>query len=88
VPSPSLRGLCRSWLSRPHQHGKADTNPAFTVLVTAAGNPDAVSGYCSALLSTAPAQPTPSEPGGADPIKSPRPSHPTGKPSHSQPAGH
>jgi hypothetical protein len=44
TPSPSLRGLCRSWLARPHEHGKADTNPAFTVLVTAAGGTESVNG--------------------------------------------
>lgn len=80
TPSPSLRGLCQSWLSRPHEHGKADTNPAFTVLVTAAGGSDAVQAYCTTLLSTAPGQPTPSD-SPTDPAESGTPSHSTGKPS-------
>ena len=88
TPSPSLRGLCQSWLSRPHEHGKADTNPAFTVLVTAAGGKDAVQGYCTTLLSAGPGQPTPSdsstdptESDSAEPTESATPSHPAGKPS-------
>lgn len=82
TPSPSLRGLCQSWLSRPHQHGQADTNPAFTVLVSTAGGQDAVTGYCTTLLSTAASQPTPSaSPTGSSPTGSGSPSHTKGKPS-------
>jgi hypothetical protein len=72
TPSPSLVGLCHSWLARPHTNGSADTNPAFTVLVTAAGGTASVNSYCTALLASS--TPTAStEPGNAD--------HPTGKPS-------
>lgn len=102
TPSPSLRGLCQSWLARPHEHGKADTNPAFTVLVTAAGGTDSVQAYCTDLLSAAPsdsetssASPSPStSPSHAQgrPSTVPSPSHPTGKPTAlptpSHPTGH
>lgn len=58
-PSPSLTGLCTSWLARPHVNGKADTSAAFSVLVAAAGGLDAVDGYCTALLaSSRPATPS------------------------------
>jgi hypothetical protein len=49
-PSPSLTGLCKSWLARPHVNGKADDSAAFSALVAAAGGVDAVNGYCTALL--------------------------------------
>jgi hypothetical protein len=90
TPSPSLRGLCQSWLSRPHEHGKADTNPAFTVLVTAAGGSDAVQAYCTSLLSVAPGQPTPSDTDSdsTSPTESATPSHPTGQPSTVPSASH
>jgi hypothetical protein len=99
TPSPSLRGLCRSWLARPHEHGKADTNPAFTVLVTAAGGTDSVQAYCTDLLATAPSgSETSSSPSASPshehgkPSTVPSPSHPTGKPTAlptpSHPAGH
>jgi hypothetical protein len=94
TPSPSLRGLCQSWLSRPHEHGKADTNPAFTVLVTTAGGTDSVQAYCTALLASAPSEsetsPSPSASASPDPSASdshgkpnpvPSASHPSGKPS-------
>jgi hypothetical protein len=87
TPSPSLRGLCRSWLARPHEHGKADTNPAFTVLVTAAGGTDSVQAYCTDLLATTASGPETSPSPSASPSHShgkpstvPSPSHPTGKP--------
>lgn len=75
TPSPSLVGLCQSWLSRPHEHGKADTNPAFTVLTTAAGSKDVttVDAFCTAMLATA--HPThPTHP--ATPTDSSHPTHP------------
>jgi len=85
-PSPSLRGLCQAWLARPHQHGKADTSPAFSFLVSTAGGTDAVEGYCTTLLSGAPSstpsasEPATSHPGGK-PSTVPSASHPGGKPS-------
>jgi hypothetical protein len=51
-PSPSLAGLCRSWLVRPHDSGKADDGSAFNALIAAAGSADAVDGYCAALLAS------------------------------------
>lgn len=50
TPSPSLVGLCRAWLARPADAGKADQSAAFTVLVTAAGGKDNVIGYCATVL--------------------------------------
>ncbi|HEU5269224.1 MAG TPA: hypothetical protein VFU36_04805 [Jatrophihabitans sp.] len=90
APAPSLRGLCQAWQSRPHEHGKADTSPAFSFLVSTAGGTDAVDGYCSTLLSSAPGEPS-STPTASHPDEStrpsgrpstvPSPSHPDGKPS-------
>jgi len=67
-PSPSLAGLCKSWLARPHDNGKADDSAAFGALITAAGGEDAVDGYCSALVasptsSAAPTSVTPTQTG-------------------------
>jgi hypothetical protein len=82
-PSPSLRGLCQAWLSRPHEHGKADTSPAFSYLVSTAGGIDSVDSYCTSLLAGPTASATPSdgtgEPG--EPSAEPSHSHPSGKPS-------
>lgn len=92
TPSPSLRGLCQSWMSRPHEHGKADTNPAFTVLVTTAGGTDSVDGYCTSLLASGHPTPssTPAAPSHAagKPSTVPSASHPTGKPSTVPSASH
>lgn len=94
TPSPSLRGLCQSWMSRPHEHGKADTNPAFTVLVAAAGDTDSVNGYCASLLASGHPTPsaTPSAPStshaAGKPSTVPSASHPTGKPSTVPSASH
>lgn len=96
TPSPSLRGLCQSWLARPHTHGKADTNPAFTVLVTAAGGTDSVDGYCTALLATAAGHPEDSTSPSATPSATPSDESsepgddsgaPSAVPSHSHPSG-
>jgi len=61
-PSPSLRGLCTAWLAHPKNDAKLSTNPAYSVLVTAAGGMDSVNGYCTTLLASAhpshPAHPT------------------------------
>lgn len=81
-PSPSLRGLCQAWLSRPHEHGKADTSPAFSYLVSTAGGVDSVDGYCTSLL----ASPAPSsgEDSSGPPTAIPSHSHPA--PSHTHPS--
>jgi hypothetical protein len=50
--SPSLAGLCKSWLARPHDNGKADDSAAFSALIAAAGGEDAVDGYCASLLAS------------------------------------
>lgn len=53
TPSPSLMGLCQAYTSGvADSKGKALDNPAFTVLITAAGNESAVPAYCTALLAT------------------------------------
>jgi hypothetical protein len=84
-PSPSLRGLCQAWLSRPHEHGKADTNPAFSYLVSTAGGVDSVDAYCTSLLASPSATPSDSsspstEPSHGRPSTIPSHTHPTGKP--------
>jgi hypothetical protein len=90
-PSPSLRGLCQAWLSRPHEHGKADTSPAFSYLVSTAGGTDSVDSYCTSLLASPSASPTESD--GTDdqsgkPSTVPSHSHPSGKPSTVPSASH
>ena len=86
-PSPSLRGLCQAWLSRPHEHGNADTNPAFSYLVSTAGGVDSVDAYCTSLLAGPSGSTSPSdtsEPTGPVPSHS----HPSGPAtSHSHPSG-
>ena len=53
TPSPDLTGLCHAWLAGAgSEHGKARTNPAFTVLVTTAGGVDAVDNFCVEMLGT------------------------------------
>jgi hypothetical protein len=84
TPSPSLVGLCHSWLARPHANGSADTNPAFTVLVKAAGGTDSVRSYCTALLASSPPSGAPRNSDNPTGKPSDVPSnsdHPTGKPS-------
>jgi hypothetical protein len=84
TPSPSLVGLCRAYgAGVATSHGKALDNPAFTVLVTAAGGKDAVTGYCAKVLAAAPGgRPTalPTQAQGHKPVYPPG-THPTGKPS-------
>lgn len=79
TPSPNLVGLCRAYdAGVATAKGKALDNPAFTVLITAAGGKDGVTAYCTTLLATAPGgKPTalPTQAQGHKPT-----SHPTGKP--------
>ena len=101
APSPSLVGLCHAWQAHPQNDLKLSTNPAYSVLVQAAGGTDAVNGYCVTLLASAhpthPARPTQAKnpTDGATPsVPVSTPAHPTGKPSgipshaHSRPSGH
>jgi hypothetical protein len=97
TPSPSLVGLCRAYgAGVASANGKALDNPAFTVLITAAGGKDGVSAFCTTLLATAPggkptARPTQAQghPPTAHPSHAPRP-HATGasKDQRSTPAPH
>lgn len=51
TPSPSLVGLCRAYKAGAGDNpGKALENPAFTVLITTAGDKEKVAAYCEALL--------------------------------------
>jgi hypothetical protein len=92
TPHPSLVGLCRAYgAGVATSHGKALDNPAFTVLITAAGGKDAVAAYCTGILADAPggkptALPTPTNT--HKPATHPthaarptRPAHPTNAPS-------
>ena len=73
TPSPSLVGLCTAFLAGAGEdHGKALENPAFTALVTAAGDAESVESYCAELGVTAPGE----DRGQGSPTD-----HPTGKPS-------
>lgn len=54
-PSPSLVGLCRAYAAGVSDNpGAALENPAFTVLITAAGGKDKVKGYCATVLADPP----------------------------------
>lgn len=49
TPNPSLAGLCKAYQAGvANSRGKALDNPAFTVLITAAGGKDNVLTYCAA----------------------------------------
>ncbi|MEU0536970.1 hypothetical protein [Amycolatopsis tolypomycina] len=81
-------GLCHAYSAGDKtEHGKALESPAFTALITAAGDKAKVDGYCDVLLkaeATKPAHPTgaPADPGNSDNGKDhPTPAHPTGAPS-------
>lgn len=53
-PSPSLIGLCHAYTAGVGNNpGKALENPAFTVLITAAGGKDKVAAYCETTLAAA-----------------------------------
>ncbi len=84
-PSPSLSGLCKAYQAGATSNpGNAMQNPAFTVLVTAAGGAGNVNAYCVNLIgvpSTHPSGAPSSHPSGAPST------HPTGPPS-THPAGH
>ena len=82
APSPSLVGLCHAWLAHPSNNAKLSTNPAYSVLVTAAGGVDAVNGYCTTLLASAhPSHPArPSHPTQAKNSSHSHPAHPTAPP--------
>jgi hypothetical protein len=49
-PSPALRGLCIVYFAVGGADGKVIDNPAFRVLVTAAGGKGKVTAYCQTLL--------------------------------------
>jgi hypothetical protein len=96
-PSPSLVGLCRAYSAGvATAKGKALDNPAFTVLITAAGGEDAVAAYCDGVLAAAPggkptALPTPTNTHKPTTHPATPTTHPTGQPSEhptapSQPA--
>jgi len=89
LPSPNLRGLCTAFNAGVGDNpGKALDNPAFTVLITAAGGRDKAAAYCSALLAT-PVAAAPSQASGREhPKPDTRTTHPTGpatRPSHADP---
>ena len=88
TPSPSLIGLCRAYSAGvATSKGKALDNPAFTVLITAAGSKDAVPAYCTTLLATAPGGKPTALPTQAQNHPSGKPAtHPTGAPA-THPAG-
>jgi hypothetical protein len=81
TPDPSLPGLCTAFLAGAgSEHGKALENPAFTVLITAAGGVDGVEAYCATLQhSGGPAD----HPTGAPASHPGSTEHPNGKPSKS-----
>jgi hypothetical protein len=88
TPSPSLVGLCRAYgAGVATAKGKALDNPAFTVLITAAGGKDAVAAYCTGVLADAAGKPsalptpTNTHKPATHPAQPTQPAHPTGEPS-------
>jgi hypothetical protein len=81
TPTPSLFGLCTAYQAGvANGHGKNMSNPAFSVLVSAAGGVDNVGTYCTDMVG--PARTHPSHPG------SPETSDPTDDPATSAPVTH
>jgi hypothetical protein len=79
TPSPNLNGLCTAFNAGAGDNpGKALDNPAFTVLVTAAGGKDNVADYCTTVLASASA--AKAHPSKAASQGSPS-THPSGPPS-------
>ncbi|SCG65097.1 hypothetical protein [Micromonospora halophytica] len=77
TPSPSLVGLCRAYVAKATDNpGKALENPAFTVLVTTAGDREKVAAYCDTLLTAEKGRPS----GRPSTRPSAAPSRPAGKP--------
>jgi hypothetical protein len=67
VPDPSLAGLCRAWIAGAADNpGKAADNPAFAVLIAAAGDAGKVPAYCALAGTTAPDRPDPAPGKSAD----------------------
>jgi hypothetical protein len=103
TPQLELTGLCKAYQARARasSHGKVLDNPAFTVLVTAAGGRDQVATYCATLIGPAPTHPSGSPttyPSGPPARRSgpptthrtgPPATHPSGPPTaHSTPPAH
>jgi hypothetical protein len=56
APSPSLVGLCRAYAAGAGDNpGKALDNPAFSVLITAAGGKEKIAEFCAPALRDEPA---------------------------------
>jgi hypothetical protein len=91
APSPNLNGLCHAWLAGAgSKHGKARSNPAFTALITAAGGPDKVAGYCATIVKAHSSDETSDEADHpARPTHANKSAHPGRGPggSHAHPAG-
>lgn len=80
-PSPSMVGLCRAFQAKAADNpGKALENPAFTALITTAGDKEKVAAYCDALLaSQKPTHTAPTNAPSGRPAQT-RTTRPTGKP--------
>jgi hypothetical protein len=79
TPSPSLHGLCHAVQAGATSNpGKAIDNPAFSVLVAAAGGKDNLASYCAKLIG-----PRASHRDGKPDDQSPA-HHPTGPPDHAR----
>ena len=80
-PSPSMVGLCAAYHAAVADNpGKALNNPAFTVLITAAGGKGNVAAYCATVLASSSGTPShPTAPPRAHP--SAPTTHPTAGPS-------
>jgi hypothetical protein len=82
APSPSLSGLCTAFQAGVADNpGKALENPAFSVLVAAAGGKDNVASWCDTLVGAASTHPDATDhPGGAPADHPNATNHPTGAP--------
>jgi hypothetical protein len=81
APSPSLSGLCKAFRAGAADNpGKALQNPAFSVLVAAAGGTNNVAGWCENLVGAAASHGPGSHPTGAPADHPNATNHPTGAP--------
>ncbi len=76
-PAPSLSGLCEAYTNLAlTDRGKTLQSPAFRALVTAAGGPQNIPGFCASLIPSP--GPTPTTPARATPKPTrANPTHPT-----------
>lgn len=89
TPSPSLHGLCNAYSAGAAEDPeKLAKNPAFGALVTAAGGPTQVAGFCAGLEDTGGKQATAEDPAVDDASGDPEETAETAETAHGNSDGH